>query len=1461
MKRAKRIIGLYLAFLLFWMNILQVPAAVNQQLPAAEDVQQETQQSEEVPKAEEMEETEEIEKAEASSDSDAASEQEEEQAETVPGGEKEEAENGQDTEEPMLPKENAEEQLISEEEPEVQSLPEAAAVQRSVSNERLDGDYAYILAAGMVSDSQSSTGESIRTGTAPWDRDSEAEEAGNDATPLDAKVRSFDLVSYTTWFHTKMRNNAPCAHYRTGILHFEFVLPGTSSEIQFETESMGWLSAKREAQYETAEGEWQGSPCQILRGSFLLEPNEQNENAIGESYQELSIVIRVLAMKNSAIVQPRFTYWLDYCQVPEDEMVTGSNAVCETHQDQEYKTITPSGITVTAAPRYNIQIKTCDDRAQYVDSFSFDTGNSYAMNEDAGTVYGRIHVLGITVQMVGKTADQGLRGCELPDGNALNFQLDLTSEFYGNDGQNHEVTNTYTPLVWSMEGNDKNDHTRQQYDERKIAGAYKFAAGGAPFNTDNYDYYTCADGGTWIGSQTGHTVSVQVSGYTIDLNQLPYTDSNSNPQKYVYYNPKSIKNYWDVQNACFSAGELWVIQPFYDKDDNYVVNEYGTGTFNLTVQDSSLQVTGQSGQSNEEKQMKTDDDRRTLSMELEKPGVIDHSVTYQKYGVVEYGTSLTDGCYEDGKDWIVAGGSLNIQGMLKHNSAEGMNTGTAYDDLIKFDDAFFVLEGIQAGSSAGLSNMTQQFLYGAKPDGTGWDHKGLDPQDDGYDAEMMDATADDLIFFSSLEELQAAGYVCVAVLWEARGLASSQSTNCYYALQGHVADTAQDGAVYMVTHSAQAWNRQNVQEAAAEYLEKDPMSLTDEDYIQYMQQAFPSRKSEEQLSYEDDYPKAFWVNNSQTEDGLANYKKAEYGSDGYLGGSAGVSYGDSCLVVSFATKITKAVLQENANGIEKLAYDMDASQRVADYALYLSARRTAGESVTEGARITTDLYVEDTLPAGLTYLAGTASWGGTYRQTKEGQQGTITGGTAMEPDITKNSDGTTTLRWTLKDVVVTEEETTTFAPIYYSCQIGTPEDAATDVKNNDQLLNQAIIWASKEQKRDFNAANENLAELSIQVSKNNAISISKTTKTPLVEAGEPMQFTLNIGNNAANEMEMIALDGLPYNGDSRGTSFSGECQVTEMIVKNLDLLQKNLELYYSDSESDRGKISSNYAKSDFASGNWKKLSVDNTTGVVTLPQNFKPVAIAAVGMLPAQETLKIDLTMLLSNGKAGDRAVNSLSCNTLETEAGSSVVSRLLEGVVWLDKDRDGIRTEEETRVNGVTVTLMKLKDGGDPSKMEDYEPYLLKDGSKAEIESGKQMNLTDGTVTSYEDGRYLFSGLPEGTFGVLFTDGSFDLYGYQASPKDVGEDDTIDSDAAPSYRNEELDQAWIGEIKMPSKDEMRTAEYRSAYHDLGLYEPETVPDTGVRLPSDKKVPIWILAGSLFLAGVVLAKKRKREKQ
>ena len=1121
------------------------------------------------------------------------------------------------------------------------------AVSATTIGTELDGDYAYISDVGLVADESTDSGYAISTGTAPWDEDSTA--PGNDATEKDNIVRSFDIVSYTTWFRSKVRTDAPYSAYKTGILCFEFILPGTSSEIQFEESAMGWLKAKKEAVYTITEGEYNGQVCQILRGSYLWEPSDDNPSAIGESHQELNIALRVLAMHNGQIVQPLFTYWLNFNEVPDSGIVTGSKQTCTEHQEEEYKTITPPEITVTAAPRYNIQLKAGDTRASYISSFDFNTGNEHSMNRDAGDVYGRVSVLGITIQLLGKDAEHGLRGCELPDGNALTFTLELSGLYLGNDGITYDTTKTYTPLVWSLEGNDKNDHKKHQYDEREITGKYKLASGGAPFNVlDGYPYSSCADGGVWTGTQSGNTVTITVRDYTIDLNQLPYADANTNASQVVYYDPATVHNYWDIQTACFSAGELWVVQPFFDKDNNYVVDEYDTGTFNLTVTDKDLSITTVSGQKGTDQECTTDD-QLVLAVELERPGDIDHSVTYQKYGEVSYGSALTDGCYEDGKDWIMAGGQLGIQEMLKHNTAEGMNTGVAYDDLVKFDDAFFVIEGILPGSSAGLENMIQTFLYGAKPDGSGWDHAGLKPGDDGYDTEMMDATADDLIFFTSLEELKAAGYTCVAVLWEARGVASSQSTNCYFSLQGHVADTAQSNCVYMVTHSAQAWNKANVQAAAAEHFGVEPATLTDAQYAEYMQNAFPSRADGQLHSYKE-YPEAFWVNNTKTDSGLASYIKSVYDENGYTCGSAGVSNGDSCLVISFVTHITKKVMQTSSSGADKLSYDMDVNQRVADYVLNFSVQRTAGESHTEGAQIKTDLYIEDTLPQGLTYLSGSASWGGSYKQNGEGQQGTITGGNSMEPVLIKNSDGTTTLRWTLTDMTVTEEEVTVFDSIYYSCQIGTPKNEDTDVKNHDQLLNQAIIWSSTEQKYDFNAVNGNLAEMSIQVSKNNAISLSKTTTTPNVEPGQPMQFTLNIGNNAANTMQMVAVDSLPYNHDAAGSNFDGACLVSALTVTTPGLLN-DIALYYTTEETERGKTNADYNQGDFETSLiWKKLPVDTVTGKVALPEgDFAPVLIAAVGALPSQQTFKIDLTMELPYGQIGDKVINRLSCGDLET--------------------------------------------------------------------------------------------------------------------------------------------------------------------------------------------------------------------
>ena len=522
---------------------------------------------------------------------------------------------------------------------------------------KLDGDYAYISEAGLLEDKTTESGLAIRTGSAPWDEDNTA---GNDSTDLNNTVRSFDIISYTAYFKSKVRDNAPYAAYETGTLHFEFILPGTAEQAQFETGSMGWLSAKKEVQYEITESTCNGQPCQVLRGSYLWEPSDENPSAIGESYQELTLVVRALALKNGDTLKPEFTFWLDHNDVPEEGLVTGSGHSCSEHGETEYKTITGPEITVTAAPRYNVQVKSGRSTERPLGTFDFSTGNELAQNKDAGEVTGRTGVYGVTIQIQGKSAQHGLRGCELPDGSDITFDLTLSSEYRGTDGETHDTTESHQPLLWSMEGN---SNASTQADERDIStSVVRCAVSVAPFNqmTTNSTRSTCKDGGDWTGTQAGNTIHVAVRDYEIDLNRLPYANAGDASNDYTYYNPTTISNYWEVQNACFSAGEFWVVQPFYDADGTYVVDDYGTGTFNTTLEDVKLRVTSESGQELAEvddnsNQMTVSDDRAVMAMALEKPGTISQSIAYLKYNYSEWNDSLTDGQFETGKDWLLAG--------------------------------------------------------------------------------------------------------------------------------------------------------------------------------------------------------------------------------------------------------------------------------------------------------------------------------------------------------------------------------------------------------------------------------------------------------------------------------------------------------------------------------------------------------------------------------------------------------------------------------------------------------------------------------------------------------------------------------------------------------------------------------------------------------------------------------------
>ena len=930
--------------------------------------------------------------------------------------------------------------------------------------------------------------------------------------------------------------------------------------------------------------------------------------------------------------------------------------------------------------------------------------------------------------------------------------------------------------------------------------------------------------------QSGGTIQVTISDYKVDLEHLPYNNIIDPPTTYQYYNPNTIGGYWDIQTACFSAGEIWVVQPFYDSEGNYIADKYNSGTFQITLEDKNLQMTGENGTSLDKVEGNTNqaiqtDDRATQTSYLSKPGTIGLGIFYIPNTVqVDDGTlALTEGCRVNGKDWILRGDSLGIYGSFGQSDAEGQARIIAADYLVKFDDAFFEPERIIIGYRITV-------LYGAKPDKNGWNHNNRQPNEAGYDTEMMQATADDLIFFSSLDELKEQGYTCVAVLLESRRLFREGNDSTGLRILGKSKDnSALDGNTFMITHSGVAWNRNDIKAAAAEWCKKGEAELTEQDYLSYVQNGFPSRAGKTTpLKYNSDYPAPSTKVDYESSDALKNYTKSQYNENGYVTGTAGANAGDSCLVVDYASQITKSPNQPGTDeGEKKLTYDMDTSQREVDYVLYPTAIRWKGEFTTEGTSTTTTVYVEDTLPEGLDYIINSAYYGGEYTSNGGGKAGTVTGGQKLHPTITENSDGTTTLLFTLETVTITADEVTRLEPIYYSCTIGTPGNEETDVVNQQQLLNSVKIWSDDEQIRDFVATNGNYAEQSIIISKNRGVSFSKTSDQKIVEVGDEMGFTIHHGNNSSNSMDVVDIDFLPHNEDGRGTHITGQVIVSELTIQSKDLIN-DFKLYYTTDTNKRNTTAADYQASDFTGANgWTEMKIDPDTGAVELPDVTQViVAVAAVGRLTPNSTLKMHITFDVPDGKPGEFLVNSFGSGDMESNARTYIVNRLLEGVVWLDADKDGLRESGETLMNGVKVTLMQKGQDGI------YQPYLL-DGKAVSVETGKQINVLTGETSDNTrgTGAYGFHHLPQGDFAVQFESGkTVKLGDYTATRENEGTNDTIDSDATAQEQDGKLVSARIEGIEMPAAKEITVQTYESRYHDLGLYASQ------VNIPVEK---VW----------------------
>ena len=1195
-------------------------------------------------------------------------------------------------------------------------------------------------------------------GTGPWDA---AEGPGNDTGASNGIVRSFDIVTYD--IEASFASYQPETYYINGRIQYEMTLPYTAKEAVFDTASMGWMESGWTITTDPNTG------YQTLRCSRILAPSENSLAAIPGS-NTVSAAIQVLAMKNGEAVQPTFKAWMDHNDT--------EHTPCAEHGRQEVFTSVAPPVTVSAALRMNVQLKGVNDG--YVDTvereYDFSTGNELAVGRDNGTVTGCITGYGLTLQLYDAN-NNGMKGMEIPEG-PITVTLDLSNSFLPDGGSRVQSPEGYAPLLWSY-GRNLGSNTG---DDGRYTGGPGYAVAAAPNSDSNGNRVTSVPhNGNWSAEQRSDgKITLTLTGYEIDFTKFPKVNAGSSYSANIYYSgdidPET--EYMRISIGCFSAAELFVLQPTYNSETGKRITEegeYGPGTFTTVVTDGNLtaaSVTGQTPQGigggvtapvDNTNQQNTSDDRRANTVYLARSGSFSPVVRYTVYDNASNATCDVNGqkdYIDNGKDVVAVGQKLGIQaGFLYFSYDRPENIMNAVNTLVKFDArALEIQRNIFRPSTHNSHGMEETFFYGTLPGGANWTS----------DAQMNAARESDLVWYPSISDIPG-DHLCVAVLREMRGEATGndarQGPQFYIDLQVRK-DFDLVEQVYQTTIATRLWTAKDI----AAQLAEDP------DY------RVPSVA--DSADFDADYPTAT-VNRS------AAYEKSVYKDGVYFSGHNGSSnIGDSLYIVPYLTKISKSVEQKNPDDTPKLIYDMDLSQRAADYVLSPRIEMQQGVQVT----MTTTITITDTLPKGLTYIEGSAVMGGTYQQAdKPGRRGTVTGGTPLEPVITVNADGSTVLTWTIPDVPVTHSD---LPQIHYSCAIGDLSSEDNDVHDNQHLPNTATI-ASTEDTREFIEAHGNIAVEDIVIVKLKQVALFKVPVQRFFEVGENVAWIAGYDNNGQNPARVLLLDTMPYNGDHWGSKFSGGYTVANFSIDTaaLGADPTTITLYYTTDTTFRDKELSDIGADTVRT--WNTLPV-NADGTVDWG-DIVPVCWAVEGEIPVGKHLRVRLEVEQDTPQQGDTLCNVFSDANNSVTSTAKRVTRYLAGLTWVDSNRDGIRQSGEKVLPGVTATLYNAADD-----------TIVIDGK------GQPCTMQTGA-----DGRYRFDNLPAGDFYVKFTDGNTDLSMYYPSPtKAEGATENNNSDYVPTLTDPgRVEYGVIDGIHMPAKEEMVSSLYYILYLDGGFYQ------------------------------------------
>ncbi|KQO64833.1 SdrD B-like domain-containing protein [Curtobacterium sp. Leaf261] len=281
---------------------------------------------------------------------------------------------------------------------------------------------------------------------------------------------------------------------------------------------------------------------------------------------------------------------------------------------------------------------------------------------------------------------------------------------------------------------------------------------------------------------------------------------------------------------------------------------------------------------------------------------------------------------------------------------------------------------------------------------------------------------------------------------------------------------------------------------------------------------------------------------------------------------------------------------------------------------------------------------------------------------------------------------------------------------------------------------------------------------SLDVVTTGGVGVTKTAVAPTVIAGDELRWELGYTNTDSSAITGAdIIDVLPHNGDELGTDHSGQARLAAPIVVDAEAGEI---VRYTDTEPadvDRdGNAASNQA------GGSTTWCSDADLGTVDCPSDLADVTafrIERAAGIAVGQTITHQVAMSTVGAVAGDVHVNrfglrasNLALPVLSNAAKITTVAGSIGDRVWEDANGNGLQDEHEDGIRGVAIAIA------------------------GEDDRGTHVHRTTRTDGS---GTYGFGGLRPGSYVLTFSAPE----GRSFTAAEVGDDRTIDSDAAPDGR------------------------------------------------------------------------------